>query len=316
VPFVTPPPLPSFLLPELPFERRAYRLEGIGPDAGRVMHLIDHGARDGRPVLFCHGNPTWSFLWRKVIARLDPASFRCVAPDLLGFGLSSKLNRVRDHTLERHLEALCELVTALDLGEGVILVGQDWGGPLVVGAGARALRDQVAGVVLGNTSVLVPRNPRGTWFHRFANTPLISDLAFRVLGFPQDNLGRAQGDKASMRGLPGRAYRWPLESLLARSGPLGMARMVPSRPDHPSLPALREIEAWILAFEGPMALVWGERDPVLGRALKRHVRELHRATVTRTDAGHFLQEEVPGPLAAAIRQVSLEAAPAPANEDA
>ena len=79
--------------------------------------------------------------------------------------------------------------------------------------------------------------------------------------------------------------------------------MVPSNPNHPSLPALREIEAWVRRFAGPIALVWGERDPILGRALRRHVRELHRATVTRTQAGHFLQEEVPVEIVAALLRV-------------
>jgi haloalkane dehalogenase len=80
--------------------------------------------------------------------------------------------------------------------------------------------------------------------------------------------------------------------------------MVPSSPDHPSVPPLREIEAWIREFDGPMELVWGERDPILGRALKRHEEAFLRATVTRTQAGHFLQEEVPKELARAIADVA------------
>ena len=292
----------------MPFDRCAYRIEGRGPDAGRTLHYIDHGDRSARPVLLCHGNPTWSFLWRKVIARLDPTRFRCIAPDLLGFGLSSKLMRVRDHTLERHLCAITELVRFLDLPAGVILVGQDWGGPIVVGAGARALTQKVAGVVLGNTSVLVPSTPKGTLFHRFSRTPVISDLAFRLLGFPLGaGMRRAQGDPESMAGEVARAYRWPLASALSRSGPLGMARMVPSGLAPPSLPALRELEAWIRAFVGPMALVWGERDPILGRALRKHTATFPNATVTRTQAGHFLQEEVPDELAQAIQDVASRA---------
>jgi pimeloyl-ACP methyl ester carboxylesterase len=307
VPIVATPRLPPFLASEMPFERSAYQLEGRGPDGGRTLHYVDHGDRSAQPVLLCHGNPTWSFLWRKVIDRLDPTRFRCIAPDLLGFGLSSKLTRVRDHTLDRHLDAITELVRFLDLPPGVILVGQDWGGPIVVGAGARALREKVGGIVLGNTSVLVPSRPKGTLFHRFSHAPIISDLAFRVLGFPLGVLGRAQGDRASISGDVARAYRWPLESALARTGPLGMARMVPSGPDHPSLPALRELEAWIRTFAGPMALVWGDRDPILGRAIRKHVATFPNAKVTRTQAGHFLQEEVPDELARAIEDVAARA---------
>ena len=82
-----------------------------------------------------------------------------------------------------------------------------------------------------------------------------------------------------------------------------MARMVPDSPEHPSVPALRRGLSWIESFEGPTALVWGEKDPILGRALKRHIELLAHASVRRTEAGHFLQEEVPDQLADAISEV-------------
>jgi haloalkane dehalogenase len=81
--------------------------------------------------------------------------------------------------------------------------------------------------------------------------------------------------------------------------------MVPNGPRHPSVPALRRGEAWATGFEGPMALVWGLRDPILGRALRRHERAFPRAAVTRLEnAGHFLQEEAPEALAAAVEDVA------------
>jgi cis-3-alkyl-4-acyloxetan-2-one decarboxylase len=79
--------------------------------------------------------------------------------------------------------------------------------------------------------------------------------------------------------------------------------MVPDDIRHPTIDALRRGEAWIERFSGPVALVWGERDPILGRALDRHVRRLPHAAVTRTSAGHFLQEEVPQALVTAIGDV-------------
>jgi pimeloyl-ACP methyl ester carboxylesterase len=303
VPFVDPPRLPDYARALGSVTRRGYRLER-GADAGKRLAFLDHGRRGATPVLLVHGNPTWSFLWRRVIASLDPNRFRCLAPDLLGFGLSDDLSkRAGDHTLDRHLGAIREWVEALDLGEGVILVGQDWGGPMVVGAGMR-LEGRVAGLVLGNTSVLLPRRPRGTWFHRFARFPLVSSLSFRGLGFPLRGLNLAQGDRGSISGSVARAYREPLRSWRRRSGPLGLARMVPDRLEHESVPALREIDGWARAFQGPVGLVWGERDPILGRALKRHREVFPQAQVTTTQAGHFLQEEVPEELAAAIACVA------------
>jgi haloalkane dehalogenase len=302
MPFLPPPPLPDFLEPHLPFRRSAYELE-TGLDAGRRLHFIDHGDPAARPVLLLHGNPTWSFLWRKVIALLP--GFRCVAPDLLGLGLSDRLPRIADHSLERHGAAIAELVETLDL-RGIVLVGQDWGGPIAVQVGLR-LPERIAGAVLANTAVSIPGHPRGTLFHKFARLPGISDLVFRGFGFPQNVLRAIQGDRRSIRGEVARAYRWPLRTWRDRVAPLALARMVPNGPEHASMAALRRGEAWLRSFTGPMALVWGLRDPVLGRALRRHERDFPQAAVTRTQAGHFLQEEVPEALASAIEDVSRRA---------
>jgi cis-3-alkyl-4-acyloxetan-2-one decarboxylase len=302
MPFLPPPPLPDFLAPLLPFRRGVYVLQS-GPDAGRHIHFIDHGDPGTRPVLMLHGNPTWSFLWRKVIAGLP--EYRCVAPDLLGLGFSDRLPRLGDHSLERHGAAIAELVEALDL-RGIILVGQDWGGPVAAQVGAR-LPERIAGLVLANTTVTVPDKPKGTWFHRFARVPVVSDLVFRGLDFPQNRLGSVQGDKRSIRGEVARAYRWPLRTWRDRVAPLALARMVPDSPDHVSVPALRRGEAWARSFNGAVALVWGLRDPILGSALRHVARIYPEAPVTRTQAGHFLQEEVPEELAAAVKDVAERA---------
>lgn len=294
MPFRPAPELPREIGEQLPVTRGMFGLAD-----GRELHFIDEGSRDAPAVVLIHGNPTWSFLWRKVIAALPDC--RCVAPDLLGFGLSSRLPRYEDHTVEAHAASLVELAEALDL-KRFVLVGQDWGGPLAVALGER-LRDRVAGIVLGNTSVVVPDRPRGTAFHRFARVPILSDLVFRGLGFPQNVLWTAQGRRRSMLGATGRAYRWPLRRFRDRVGPLALARMVPDSVDHPSVPTLRRGQQWLQTYDGPVALVWGMRDPILARALRRHERLFPRAPVTITNAGHFLQEEVPEALADAIRDV-------------
>ena len=302
MPFLSPPSLPDFLQPLLPVHRAAYVLQS-GPDAGRRIHFIDQGDPSARPVLLLHGNPTWSFLWRQVIALLP--GFRCVAPDLLGLGLSDRLPQIADHTVERHGAAMAELVEALDL-RGIILAGQDWGGPIAAQVGAR-MPERIAGLVLANTAVTLPHRPRGTLFHKFARVPVVSDLVFRGCGFPQNVLWTVQGDRRSIRGEVARAYRWPLRSWRDRVAPLALARMVPSGPDHPSMPALRRGEVWIDSFSGPVALVWGLRDPILGRALRHLERTFPQAPVTRTAAGHFLQEEVPDALSAAVEDVGRRA---------
>lgn len=295
----TTPPLPRSLAEHFPFDRASITLERE-PNRGRRLHYVDHGPRSSSAIWLQHGNPTWSFLWRKVMRELDGR--RLIAPDILGCGLSDKLPKVTDHTLARHRAALVELFDRLEL-ERVLLVGQDWGGPLVALVGADR-PESVAGMVLGNTSVLVPRRPRGTSFHRFAAMPGVSQLVFRLGGFPLGILHRVQGEPRSIDREVARAYRWPLRGWRNRAAPLGLARMVPTSTDHPSLVHLRECESWVRSFDGPIELVWGVNDPILGRQLGRHEKALPRARVTRTKAGHFLQEEVPDKIVAAIRRVA------------
>jgi haloalkane dehalogenase len=227
-------------------------------------------------------------------------------PDLAGLGLSDKPRDPRFHTLENHARIVGALLDAVVHGP-LVLVLHDWGGPI----GLAALADRpgrLAGLVVTNTGVGPPRPAaRPTLFHRFANLPLASDVAFRLLAFPQSVLHLAQADRRSIRGDVARAYRWPLRRLADRTAPLALARMVPLGPDHPSIPPLRRSLGVARAFEGPAAIVWGERDPVIGGALRGVAEALPGATVTRVVAGHYPQEEAPGPIADAILDVARRA---------
>ena len=267
---------------------------------GRQMHVMECG--EGRPVLLLHGNPTWGFLYRKVASALTGSSMRIVMPDLIGLGFSDRCG-ADEHQLENHCAWIGRLIDELDLKQ-MIFVGQDWGGP--VGYGALADRaDRCDGIVILNTVVSPPRPGfKPTAFHRFAQMPIVSDAAFRLLGFPQIALWAAQGDKSTMRGEVGRAYRYPLRSWADRAAPLALARMVPDTPEHPSIAMLQRCREFLEAFDGPVSVVWGERDPVLGSVLGWVEKLLPQAAVTRTKAGHFLQEEVPDQIAAAIAGVA------------
>jgi pimeloyl-ACP methyl ester carboxylesterase len=292
------PPLPDFIARELPFAR------GLVSAGGLALHVMEAG--EGPAVVLLHGNPTWGFLWRRVARRLSSAPLRLVMPDLPGLGLSEKPRDVRFHTLENHARAVGALLDAVAPGP-ILLVVHDWGGPI----GLAALADRpgrLAGLVVTNTGVGPPREgARPTPFHRFANLPVLSDVAFRLLGFPQRALHLAQADRRSIRGDVARAYRFPLRRFADRAAPLALARMVPLGPDHPSVAGLRRAHAVAGAFRGPAAIVWGERDPVLGRALRGVAEALPRATVTRVLAGHYPQEETPGPIAEAILDVARRA---------
>jgi haloalkane dehalogenase len=288
------PPLPDWLAKEFPFRRRVFR-------GGRwAMHFVDQG--EGPVVLMQHGNPTWSFLWRKVIQRLTEENIRVIAPDLIGLGLSDKPREVSLHSLRFHALNVDRLVQALDLRD-VVIVGQDWGGP-ILGLMAARHPDLVAGAVFANTGLSAPRIKRPlSLFHLLSHLPLVSALLFKGANFPLHLLQRVQGDPASIGALERRAYRWPLRAWRDRTAPLALARLVPTGPDHPTSRDLRKISAWIEAFTGPVRLVWGMKDPILGRALKSMRSLFPAAAVTETQAGHFLQEEVPDALTEAIRAV-------------
>ena len=291
-----PPSLPDWIESQLPLIR--YRID-LG--AWR-MHVMERG--DGPTVFMLHGNPTWGFLYRKVVQELGD-QFRVVIPDLIGLGLSDKPHHSCQHTLANHIAWVGALIDRLDLRD-VTVVCQDWGGPIAMGAFA-SRPERMRGLVVLNT-VIGPPKPgfRPTGFHRFAHAPVISDLAFRVGGFPQLHLGMAQGDPSSMAGDVGRAYRYPLRKVRDRRAPLALARMVPDSLEHPSIPALNRVFEFVSEFDGPRAIVWGTKDPVLGSVLGHVRRTLGTDDVTETAAGHFLQEEVPAEIAAAIHRVTCE----------
>lgn len=292
-----PPPMPSWLEAMMPPFRR-FMLE-VG--SGVRMHVMEAG--QGLPVVMVHGNPSWGFLYRKVAAALADEGFRVLIPDLVGLGYSSRVDYA-SHTLERHIGWMSALYATLGLERAVFVV-QDWGGP--IGVGALAASPIPAGLVVLNTVLSPPREGfRATTFHRFSRAPIVSDFAFRTLDFPVRGMGLVQGDRSSVRGDVLRAYLEPLRDRATNVAPLALARMVPNDFAHPSIPGLQRCHDFVRSFEGAAAIVWGDRDPILGGVRSWMEKCLPHATVTRTNAGHFLQEEVPAPIAAAVRSVAKE----------
>lgn len=290
------PPLPPWLEALVPFERYAVEV-----DNRLDMHVMEKGK--GHPVILLHGNPTWGVLYRKVVNQLDGSGLRLIMPDLIGLGFSSKPRKSSDHTIENHGRWLGRLLQGLELTKCVVVV-QDWGGAI----GVRALIDNPdidVGLVVLNT-VLGPPKPgfRPTLFHRLAQAAGVGPLLFRGLRFPQSFLNIAQGDKKSIRGNAARAYRYPLRRWKDNAAPLALARMVPDSNEHPSISSLAACQKWVETFDGPAEIVWGKRDPILGSVLNWIKKLLPQARCTVTEAGHFLQEEVPREIATAISRVA------------
>jgi haloalkane dehalogenase len=274
---------------------------------GERMHVLEWGPpveAAPRTCVLVHGNPTWGYLWRKVVASVlarDP-TLRLVVPDLIGLGCSTKPS-LAAHSLENHAEWLGRMLDA-EVPGPYVLVAQDWGGPIGLLASSTR-RERLRGLVLGNTAVGPPAPSfQPTLFHRLSQLPLASDALFRYAGFPLGLLHLSQGDRQSIRGEVARAYRWPLARRADRAAPLALARMVPDSLSHPSVPALEETAHVFAHVDVPISIVWGERDPILGRVVNHLGRVRPDATVLRTQAGHFLQEEVPELLGNAILDVA------------
>ena len=207
------------------------------------------------------------------------------------------------HTLDRHAAALSAWMEARRLVDPILVV-QDWGGPIGLLAAARASGVRFSAVCVLNTGVILPHRFRGTAFHRLARAPLLAPVLFRMLGFPLRSLERVQADRRSISGEVARAYRWPLRRLArsrraARPGPDGSRLRGP--PQRARAPRGRRMAPCLPRSGGADC---GAEGPAPGRALKRHLEAFPRARVTETDAGHFLQEEVPDIIARGIRRLA------------
>ncbi|MDG2305028.1 MAG: alpha/beta fold hydrolase [Candidatus Binatia bacterium] len=144
-------------LPGYPFTPNYAELRNPYADGTLRMHYVDEGPKDSPVVLMAHGEPTWSYVYRKMIPVFAAAGLRAIAIDHIGFGRSDKLTRPSHYTFETHIEWLRELVLHLDLRD-ITIVCQDWGGPIAMAVLARE-PDRFARVAAGNTMLHTAEAP-------------------------------------------------------------------------------------------------------------------------------------------------------------
>ena len=290
-------PLPDYAAAAVSDDYKSYFIE---VEPGIKIHVLEIG--QGYPVYLQHGNPTSGLLYRKVAELLPLDRVRVIMPTMVGLGFSTKVP-ASEHTLDNHMRWMNRVLTTLDLTEAVY-AGQDWGGP--VGMGALSLSPGVLkGVLVMNTGFRAPRKPMDlSRAHALVKTPLIGELVVEALSpvfFTR--LAQVQGDPATMPPEVMDLYRRPLEDSGNGKATLALMRMVADGPDHASSPALRDIERYVEGLDIPAELVWGMNDPILGRGLPFMQELFPTAPVTETEAGHFLQEEVPEIIAAALLRI-------------
>jgi haloalkane dehalogenase len=250
-------------------------------------HYLDEGA--GLPLLLVHGNPTWSFYWRKLILALRPR-FRLIAPDHIGCGLSDKPVSYR-YSLEKHIENLCRLIAELDLRD-VTLVAQDWGGAIGLGAVLRE-RSRFARIVLSNTAAF--RSRQMPWRIRICRTPILGALLVRGLnGFARAALHMAMAHPERLTPAARAGYLAPYDSWARRIAIERFVDDIPMRPRHPSYPTLLEIERGLPSLADlPTELIWGMKDWCFTPAfLERFLEFWPQAEVHRlANAGHWALED-------------------------
>ena len=255
--------------------------------AGHRLHFVDEGRKDAPPLLFLHGNPTWSFYWRELILAFRPV-FRTVAPDHLGCGLSDKPQRW-PYRLKDHIDNAERLLLQLDL-HNVTLVVHDWGGAIGMGLAARH-PDRFARFVVFNTAAF--RSQAIPWRIAVCRVPGLGPVLVRGL----NGFALAATVMATSHGLaaPVRAgLLAPYDSWRSRVALLRFVQDIPLAPSHPSWPTLVEIEAALPGLADlPMLIVWGEQDWCFTPAFRAEwQRRFPRALVhTVADAGHYVVED-------------------------
>lgn len=248
---------------------------------GLRMHYVDEG--EGTPVLLLHGEPTWAFLYRKVIAGLAGRA-RCLAPDYFGFGRSDKPSDPGFYSYDGHVRSIERFVQELDLRDLVVVV-QDWGGPI----GFRLCvehPDRIAKLVVLNTGIGA-RAPNEEWlrfqsFMRRVGTEIVvGQLVKMTLAQP------APDDVIA-------GYDAPFPVPESRAGVVAFPELVATSADHPSAAAMLDVRERLRRFEQPALVCFGERDPIFTRRAAEAMAELlpnAELAPPVEGAGHFLQED-------------------------
>jgi len=274
------------MLPGYPFEPHRLDVEGLR------MHYVDEG--DGPPVLLLHGEPTWSYLWRNVIPPLVGAGYRAIAPDLIGFGRSDKPADTGWYSYDRHVASVERLVEELGL-RSMTLVVHDWGGPI----GLRLAVENSALVerlVILDTGIGGGRAPSETWL-RFRAVVRAAGPAIDPARLVESGTAQGLDDEART------AYAEPFPTPESKAGVLAFPELVPAEEDHPNTAPMNRVRDELRSWTKPALVVWGAEDRALPVEHAHAFVELipgARGPVVLEGAGHFLQEDRPAELAAAI----------------
>lgn len=273
-------------LPDFPYAPRYCEVDD--DEGGKLrMAWVEAGPADADPVLMLHGEPTWSFLYRRMIPILVASGHRVICPDLVGFGRSDKPTRREDHTYARHVEWMRTLAfDVLDLRR-VTLVGQDWGGLIGLRLAAEH-PDRFSRIVVANTGLPTGDMPMPDIWWTFRKA---------IQGQPSIEVGSfvQWGCQQQMTDAVRAAYDAPFPDDAYCAGPRAMPGLVPTSPDDPATEANRSAWAALCASPTPMLVAFSDSDPITGpmaaifKQEMRGVQGIDHPVIP--GAGHFLQED-------------------------
>lgn len=280
-------------LPDYPFAPHYTEINDADGTPLRIHH-IDEGPRDAAPILLMHGEPSWSFLYRKFVPPLAAAGHRVIAPDLIGFGKSDKPADREDYTYERHVAWMSAWLTANDLTD-ITLFCQDWGGLIGLRLVA-AFPDRFARLVIGNTGL-----PIGTgWSEGFESWRAFSQ---RIETFPTGFIVNG-GCVRDLSPEEVAAYDAPYPDESYKGGARQFPTLVPVKADMASVAENKAAWEVLARFDKPVVTCFSDKDAVTAGGEKIFIDRVpgtsgqpHRIIA---DAGHFLQEDQPEQLVALI----------------
>lgn len=277
-----------------------YQFESHWLDLGGVrMHYVDEGPRDAEPILCVHGNPTWSFIWRRLIAD-QSAKRRVIAIDHVGCGFSDK-PQWYSYCLAQHVANLRRLVETLNL-RNITLVGHDWGGCIGMGA-AVEMPERFHRFVLMNTAAF--RSRAIPLRIAVCRIPMFGTLAVRGFnGFSRAALTMAMS-RTRLSPTAKRGLLAPYDSWANRVAVHRFVQDIPLRPSHPSYAKLVEIENGLCQFiDHPMLLIWGAKDWCFTLDFHDEFRRRFPQAESHviTDAGHYVFEDAPKEVVQRIQQ--------------
>ena len=280
-------------LPGWPYAPRYLDVDGMR------LHYVDEGPRDAEVTALClHGEPSWAYLYRKMIPVFTAAGLRVVAPDFFGFGRSDKPVDDGWYGFERHRDTVLRLIESLDL-KHVMLVCQDWGG-LIGLTLPLSMEDRFTRLLVMNTGLGTGQG-LGEGFlawRAFANSQ--PDLAVGKL-IRRGTQGMSEAEAA--------AYDAPFPDQAHKAGVRAFPNLVPDQPEAPGAALSREAAAfWRERWRGESFMAIGMQDPVLGPPAMQSLRKLIRgcpAPMEVAEGGHFVQEHGAPVAAAALRHFGL-----------